>query len=129
MKIAIYRHYEYKQHPLYFAVMKEYISLEQKALFLRELDSLYGDTDQETTDYALEYELWVRMLLSHNALMLNPRYLDMECDGGLVPHDLLDILTPDSEYEESNPARSYMDALRKREEIQAAAGEKEDFEF
>lgn len=43
-------------------------------------DTWYGDTDQETTKWALEYQLLTRMLVKENALILNPKYLELDLD-------------------------------------------------
>lgn len=43
-------------------------------------DTWYGDTDQETTKWALEYQLLTRMLVKENALILNPKHLELDLD-------------------------------------------------
>lgn len=58
IKIYAYDHYMYKYNPLFFVHIEE---LEQeaflatKAKMLMFLDSQYGDTEQETLDWAQEY--------------------------------------------------------------------------
>lgn len=70
--ILSYAFYEFKHHPLYF--MKTRLNTEERMRLLRQFDIWYGDTDQETKQYALEYAVIARMLLD-NAIILNPRYL------------------------------------------------------
>lgn len=115
IKIYVYDHYMYKYNPLFFVHIEELEQeafLETKAKMLTFLDSQYGDTEQETLDWALEYQILTRMLLKEGSLLLNPRYILMEeiqdelfrilADGPsgnrvsdeyrktlLIPHDLL----------------------------------------
>ena len=92
MKFYVYRWYEYKTAPLLFLTLPDgELSLEQKAMILKTLDVLYGDTDQDTTEWAMEYELWARMLLLNDALLINPKYLYME--NGFIPPELHEILS------------------------------------
>lgn len=53
------------------------------AEILSRLESWYGDTDQDTEDWVLEYALWARMLLQFSerqpiSIMLNPSHLDIQ---------------------------------------------------
>lgn len=104
MKIFAYRQYEYERDHLLFVSLDNIpadkityeVTLEQRARILKRLNSLYGDTPQETTEWALEYELWCRMLLMQNALCLNPKHLDITCDAELsevVEQILLELPT------------------------------------
>ena len=38
------------------------------------------NTNQETTKWALEYQLLTRMLVKENALILNPKHLELDLD-------------------------------------------------
>ena len=44
---------------------------------LQKLDEMYGDLPEDTEKWALEYQLWARMLLAEGAVMLNPKHLDL----------------------------------------------------
>ena len=44
---------------------------------LQKLDEMYGDLPEDTAKWALEYQLWARMLLAEGAVMLNPKHLDL----------------------------------------------------
>lgn len=75
--IYVYNCYEYEDNPLFFASMP-FMEERTKIKILKELDLLYGDTNQETTNWCLEYQLWTRMLLHYNALMLNPVHIEIK---------------------------------------------------
>lgn len=52
---------------------------------LAQLETWYGDTDQDTEEWALEYALWARMLLHFSeyqplSIMLNPSHLNIEME-------------------------------------------------
>lgn len=127
MRIYTYRHYEYELTPLFFLDMGTHkIAPEHKVEILTILDFLYGETDQETTDWALEYQLWTRMLLCDNALLINPQYLDMECDSDLLPIELHDVLV---EALSEAVFNDYATALRSKEAIETFDGEGEYIEF
>ena len=66
---------EYKNHPLCFVGIGN-PTPEQVIRILRQYDEWYGNTDQNTEDYALEYQILARMLLCDNKLLVNPKYLD-----------------------------------------------------
>ncbi len=53
---------------------------------LKLFDELYGNTDQELNEWAAEFQVLTRMLIHHNALLLNPVYLEVD------KRTLLDIL-------------------------------------
>ena len=78
--IHLYDLYEYENdNPLVFISLPELMTPEQKVNILQFLDvNGYGCTDQETTHFALEMELWMRNLLCDNSLMINPQHLLME---------------------------------------------------
>lgn len=44
---------------------------------LRQLDVLYGCTDQDIEEWACEFQIATRMLLFQKALVLNPQYLEL----------------------------------------------------
>ena len=45
---------------------------------LNKFDTLYGDTEQDTEEWAVEYQLLTRMLVKHHAIMVNPKYLVLQ---------------------------------------------------
>lgn len=65
--------YKYMSNPLYFIELSE-LTAEQKIEIIAQFDEWYGDTDQETTDWALEFQLVVRTILI-NYLVINTQYL------------------------------------------------------
>lgn len=73
--ILSYAFYEFEHHPLYFMRIK--LSTEERMQLLRQFDVWYGNTEQETEQYALEYAVIARMLLD-NAIILNPKYLALD---------------------------------------------------
>lgn len=70
--LHLYTCYEYKQNPLVFVVLPEELTSEQKCNILMLADEFYADTCQETTDWALEYQLWARMLICNGQLSSIP---------------------------------------------------------
>ncbi len=91
--------YEYANRPLCFIKLtkdKCHIPDSTTTQLLTLFDKWYGSTDQETTAWAVEYQLLARMLLTSNALLVNPKYLDLDsvCDSenSIVPRELTDIL-------------------------------------
>jgi len=75
--VGFYDIYEYdKGIPLAFVQMIA-LSNTQKLQLLTELDKLYADTEQETTEWALEYQVVARMLLHEGWLPFNTRHLNM----------------------------------------------------
>lgn len=83
-----FEHYEYEERPLFF--IKSEMSDAQKLLLISKMDEWYGNTDQDTTDYALEFAIVVRMILD-SYLVINPRYLAIE----EVLQDILGIIIAD----------------------------------
>lgn len=77
---GFYDAYEYESGvPLAF-IQFYGLGLAQKAMLLKKLDELYGATDQETTEWALEYEVIARMLTHDDWFPCNPRHLVLaEC--------------------------------------------------
>lgn len=80
-----FEHYEYEDQPLFF--IKQEMTDAQKLLLISKMDEWYGNTDQDTTDYALEFAVVVRMILC-DYLVINPRYLEIE----EVLQDILEIV-------------------------------------
>lgn len=79
-EFRIYDHYEYAKtgSQLIFMKLNQLLTAQQKVDILQRINTEgYGCTDAETTDWALEYELWTRNLLCDNALPINPAHLDM----------------------------------------------------
>jgi len=67
---------EYRDHPLCFVDIGK-PAPEQIIDILSQYDEWYGNTDQDTEDYALEFQILTRMLLSDGKLLVNPKYLDV----------------------------------------------------
>lgn len=76
--LTFWANYEYEDSPLAFLKMDTVLPSDSKVTILRLFDRWYGDTDQDTPVWATEYQLLARMLLTDNALLVNPRYLDMD---------------------------------------------------
>lgn len=70
-----YDGYEGKK-PLFFVRLDGLSNLDIVNL-LGEFDLLYGDTAQETTEWALEYQVLARMLVHEKSLLVNPTFLDI----------------------------------------------------
>ena len=95
-----YDQYEYAGNPLAFVVLPAHktVTDDQKLRLVRLVDELYANTAQETSDWALEFQLWTRMILCDSAVSLpintfaHHLYLDKD-DIELI----CDILCPDSE--------------------------------
>lgn len=80
-----FEHYEYEGKPLYF--LEQRMTESQKLDLIYQFDEWYGNTDQDTTVWALEFQIIVRMLLQ-GYLVINPYYLALE----EVLTDILDCL-------------------------------------
>lgn len=80
-----FEHYEYERKPLYF--LEQRMTESQKLDLIYQFDEWYGNTDQDTTVWALEFQIIVRMLLQ-GYLVINPYYLALE----EVLTDILDCL-------------------------------------
>lgn len=85
VRIRTYDHFEYGDGtPLFFLRLggAEQNPSNRLAIlqFIKRLDTLYGDLDEDTMDWALEYQLWTRMLLSDDTahIMLNPRHIALD---------------------------------------------------
>ena len=97
LPLLFWCHYDYedRQHPLAFldfygAGMD--LRESQVIRLLQLLDELYGDTNQETPVWALEFQVMTRMLVHEKALLINPLHLNLsECDA------LLSVFTPEQQ--------------------------------
>ena len=94
-QLYFWAHYKYAARPMCFVKLlegDEKFPANAVVDILSLFDEWYGNTEQETTDWALEYQLLARMLLSDGALLVNTSLnLESEC-GALVPDKLVDIL-------------------------------------
>lgn len=72
-------------HFLNFAAIGYPLSDQTILQLLRFFDEKYGDTDQDTKDWALEYQILARNLLCCNALILDPQMLILDdCSRDLL---------------------------------------------
>ena len=105
---SYWMHYEYEDagYPLFFVELPN-LGNRHIVRLLNTFDELYGNTDQETTMWALEYQLLTRMLVTKNQLLVNPMCLDLSDEDVLQA-----ILT------EATDKRIYMSARKiSQEEI------------
>lgn len=74
--------YEYANHPLAFVKL----SLSEHNVFntIRCFEALYGDTEQDVTLWAVEFQIFTRMLVFEQALMVNPKYLDLSDEATIA---------------------------------------------
>ena len=70
-----YEGYEGKK-PLFFLHLPGLTNLDIVKL-LQTFDVFYGNTMQETTEWALEYQVLTRMLIHEQSLLVNPTFLDI----------------------------------------------------
>lgn len=82
-KYILWNYKEYAMTPLGFLPIRP-LDSEDKLALLRNILLWYEDTDQETEDFSLEFEVVSRMLLFDDAVIINPRYLQLS--------DVLEIL-------------------------------------
>lgn len=100
--------YEEMDHPLAFVELKNLRNVEIVEL-LQKFDILYGDTDQDTSEWALEFQLLTRMLVQGHAILINPKYLELsEVVGEFRP-----ILGKVNYQTFENGVRMSMDLIRK----------------
>lgn len=83
--------YEFKERPLLFLKLP-HLSPAQKINLIGWLDLMYGNTFQETPDWALEFQVLVRNLVHDDALLFNPAYLDLQ--EIINDEELKDIMSP-----------------------------------
>ena len=70
-----YEGYEGKK-PLFFLHLPGLTNLDIVKL-LQTFDVFFGNTMQETTEWALEYQVLTRMLIHEQSLLVNPTFLDI----------------------------------------------------
>lgn len=68
--------YEDANYPLLFVDLP-HLDNRDIVCLLQLFDELYGNTNQETTAWALECQLLTRMLVTEKQLLVNPKYLDV----------------------------------------------------
>lgn len=72
-------------HFLDFSAMGNPLSDHVVLRLLHFFDEKYGNTDQDTEEWALEYQILARSLLCHNALILDPQMLILDdCESELL---------------------------------------------
>lgn len=83
--------------PLYFIELPE-VSAEQRFALIKQFEEWYGDTDQDVSYWALEFELLTRMLCYDTAaLIINPKFLELDDNmyqiiGNIVYPKLFDTI-------------------------------------
>lgn len=87
--LLVYTYYEFEAEPLLFIELPKTHD-GSKLMLISKYEEWYGNTGQDTTDWALEFAIFVRMILI-NYLIVNPRYLEL--DNSLLT-EILDIVTP-----------------------------------
>lgn len=75
--LLFWANYEYEDAPLAFVKLDTVLPSDSMVKILRLFDRWYGNTDQDAPVWATEYQLLARMLLTSNAMLINPKYLDM----------------------------------------------------
>ena len=106
--------YEYEKNgqPLFFVQLPKALSAGQKVALFEFLEfNCYGNTCQETPVFALELELWFRMILDGNYLVINPRHLKMD---QTIIDDICNIIDDDkgeSVYAKCVNNQTLMDAI------------------
>lgn len=68
--------YDYMDYPLIFVQLSS-LTPHQKMYLLKIFDEAYGNTDEDTDHWALEYQVLTRMLLHESALIVNPYFVDI----------------------------------------------------
>lgn len=82
VSMYLYTLYDYEEAPLLFVTLPEQMTAEQKVELLSYVNvECYGDTGQETPDWAMEYGLWVRSVLLDNSIPLNTQKLELSDVG------------------------------------------------
>lgn len=126
--IIAYSHYKYENSPLFIlpaGTPCNRIWFPNVVDIIASLDEWYGNTEQETTEWALEFEIWVRSLLLDGGIILNPKHLALD----EVKDEFLELLR----YGRGNIRARYermstvdMESLK---EAWMAAGQLDQFEF
>ena len=114
--ISVFAHYEYEDHPLFILMLPDKIGDSLAAQMLHQLDEWYGNTDQDTTDWALEYQVWARNLLAGDGIVLNPRYLAIT-----EVQDIIEDLLAEESYKNRRAYRAAM-ALDERKLLDVWSG-------
>ena len=69
LSIYCYEHYDYERgNPLLFVALPQSLSAVQKLTLCKAVETMYGDTEQDTPEWALEFQLWIRMLIHRDSL-------------------------------------------------------------
>lgn len=122
--IIVYSQYEYADSPLFLL----YVGIPEvpnAGGILAALDEWYGTTEQETMEWALEFEIWARAMLLYGGLILNPQHLALD----EVKEEFLELLCDGPENIRTRYERMFdvdMDSLK---DAWMAAGKPERFEF
>lgn len=126
--IIVYSHYEYEDSPLFIlraGMPCNRAEFSNAAAILAALDEWYGNTEQETTEWALEFEIWARSLLLDGGLILNPQHLALE----EVKDEFLELLNDGPENIRTRYERMFAADMESLKEAWMAAGKPEQFEF
>lgn len=97
MRIDFWMFEEYADlvHPLAFVRLSNLHENPNQVLeLLRWFEDMYGNTNQNTSVWALEFELLARMLIHDSSLLFNPIHLDLS----EVEDELLQMLNPEQAY-------------------------------
>lgn len=115
-----YRFWDYEGYtgkkPLFFVHLAG-LTNQDIVKLLQTFDVFYGNTMQETTEWALEYQILTRMLIHEQSLLVNPTFLDITEEE--VMQEIL-VCLPDEAKETYQDARKLSD-----EEIQNLFAERE----
>ena len=90
LSIITHKYGEYATHPLRFVKFSLPASDGDFVAIMKALNRWYSDTDQDSDDWAKEFELIFRMFAVENALVLNPKYLALD----EVREELMSYLPP-----------------------------------
>lgn len=77
-RLFTWKEYQYDDMdwPLIFVQLSS-LTPQQKISLLKIFDEAYGNTDQDTDHWTLEYQVLTRMLLHESALIANPYFVDI----------------------------------------------------
>lgn len=126
--IIAYSHYEYEGFPLFIlcaGTLCNRIGFPNVVDIIASLDEWYGNTEQETTEWALEFEIWVRFLLTDGSIILNPKHLALD----EVMDEFLELLSSGPEDICTRYKRMSAVSIDTLMELWTAAGKPELFEF
>lgn len=126
--IIAYSHYEYEDSPLFIlraGTPCNRAEFSNAADILAALDAWYGNTEQETTEWALEFEIWARFLLLDGGLILNPQHLALE----EVKDEFLELLNDGPENIRTRYERMFAADMESLKEAWMAEDKPEQFEF